>query len=189
METHQKEGYEYYERCLIGYRENGLPIFSKDPTLTAEELKLAKRIWNAEYHKIYNRNKGSAEGETYAQKYYRENKEKVREMNKSYRERHPEKFKKYKQETYQRHRERYLNNAKRYYENNREKVKARNRARYTPNGKPVGRPKKKEGKEGMDILEMFASARKEVEMRRGYPGSNIRENRAVRRKALRLRRR
>lgn len=199
---------EYYERCVIGYRENGMPIFQKDPTLTEDELKIAKRIWNAEYHKIYNRTKGSSEGETYSQKYYKENKEKVYKMNQDYKERHPEKFKQYKRETYFRHREKYLERAKRYYEKNKERISAREKARYVPNGNPKGRPRKHpqappqpktEGAEGVDILVLLQSHRAveaarsspKVNLLREYSVQNItlsrRRNRAITRKAVRLR--
>lgn len=189
---------EYYERCRAGYKENGLPIFKKDPTLTVEQLKEAKRIYNAEYHRIYNRNKGSENGETYAQKYYKLNKEKVREMNKSYRERHPEKMKEYKKRTYERHREKYLNRAKRNYEANKEEIRERMRSKYAPNGNPRGRPKKEkvDGVDGVDILKMLdgykvaqvaqvAQVALKVELWRGYSGRRI--HRRHQRKALRLR--
>lgn len=182
---------EYYARCHGGYREDGLPIWKKDSTLSAEQLKEAKRGYNAEYHRIYNQNR-SINGKTYAQQYYAKNKEKSKQATIKYQKDHPEKMSEYKKRSYIRNREKNLARAKRYYEKNKEKIRKKNRERYTPNGRPKGRPKKKEV-EGCDILAMLdkykdARSSLKVKVRRGNPGYNChrRPNRAIRRKAIRL---
>jgi hypothetical protein len=111
-----------FEKCLNGYNSEGFPRFKRDPSLTPEELKLAKRYYYKEYYRVYNLKKGK-NGLTYSQTKYYQNPQKQHEYTKNYRKKNKEKIQKTNRESYYRNREKRLKYARKYYYKNKKSEK------------------------------------------------------------------
>lgn len=138
---------EYYKKCLLGYNEKGLPMFRTDKSLTPEQQKEARRIYNAEYHRLYDLNKKKAGGLTSMQSYYQRNKETVKERNKRNYTKYKPTQAQYKKRTYAQNRDSHIQSSRKYYLAHREEILAKR--------KEYNRKKKSNATGPIDILEML----------------------------------